>query len=106
MDEVEVANRGVQQTLVGGAPDALHDSSSGEAAIVETDFSGPDAGGDEDADAEEEEVALPPYPTRWDEEDGPSPGSKEEIAREEGDLGEIFGEEQRDGDGVGGKNRP
>jgi hypothetical protein len=88
VDKVHVANGCIEQAFIRSGSDALKNTSTEQAAVVCPRGPGPSTRGDDDEDAEEEEVALAPDATRGDEEDGSGAGAEEKVARQEGDLGE------------------
>lgn len=104
MHKVEITDSSIKKALERSAADALNDPRADEAFIVGADEASPDAGCYEYAYSNEEEVSFAPYTTRGNEEDGTCTSAEQKVACQEGDSGEILREEERDGDGISGKN--
>lgn len=51
-------------------------------------------------------MTLAPDAARWNEEDGRRSSAQQEVARQQGDSGEILTEEEGYGERVGSENRP
>lgn len=102
VDKVHVTNGGVQQTLVRRNADALDGASPGHALVsrvergrgwrrivVGIDGASPRAAANDDAQSEDEEMALAPDTARGHEEDDGSASASEEVSSE--DNGHVEG---------------
>lgn len=108
VDEVQVAHGGIDQSLVRGTADALDDAGPEKAGVVllVAHDAAPGARGDQDDHAEDKGMPFAPHAAGGHEEGTRKAGSEQEVARQDGDVGEVMGHVQRDGNGVGGEYGP
>lgn len=106
VDGVQVGHGGADQGLEGRAPDALDDPGPEEAPVVllAARDAAPGARGGQHRHAEDEGVPLPPDAARRHEKGAGGARAQQEVSCQEGDVGEVVGHVQRDGDGVGGED--
>ncbi len=106
MDKVEIANSGVDQGLEWGRGHALDDPRPQQALVVGPGGPRPGAAHDQETDAEQEGVSLAPDTARRHKKGARKAAAEQKVARQQGDLGEVDDEPQRQGDGVGGEDGP
>lgn len=106
VDEVQVAHSSIDQGLVRRAPDALDNPGPEEAGVVlpVADIATPGARGDQHDHAEDEGVPFAPDSARGHKEGAREASAEQEVAGQDGDVGEVMAHVQRHGDGVGGED--
>jgi len=104
MNKVQVTNGGSDQRLERRAAEALKDASHQQAIVVLANSTSPRTSSNENACAQNEEMALAPNPTRRNAEETGDSNAEEEVAGEEGDPCEVEAEEDGERKGVGSED--
>lgn len=104
MDKVHVADRGIDERLERGGADALNDACPQHAVVVAADGAGPGAAADEEANAKDKGMTLAPDAAGGHEKGAGEADAEQEVAGQQGDLGEVDLEPERERNGVGGQD--
>jgi hypothetical protein len=101
MHEIQVPHRSVNKRLEGRGPQPLKDARPQKTGITVARGSRPRRRGDEDGGARDKEVALAPDPARGHADESRHPDPEQEVACQQGNVGEVEAVPDRQGERVG-----